>query len=96
MGNFRLKVRRSLDSSAGSPPPAPALAAAGAPSSQLAEVVVARPALPPMADYLSVEEVAADESLDEALIYVRSPKVLPAGVMGSPSEGGACPHCNCW
>lgn len=64
MGSFQLRVRRSIDA----PDAAPAVTLAAAPAA--AAPVAAAPA-----PYVSVDNTPAEESIDEALVYVTAPKV---------------------
>lgn len=64
MGSFKLKVRRNLQSAA-----APVAAA------PVAAVPAPAPAAPTPVNYISMDEPSAEESIDEALVYVSAPKV---------------------
>lgn len=65
MGTFKMKVRRNL----GNLPSAPAAPAPAPASSAPAPAAVLAP------QYVSLDEPTADESIDEALVYVAAPKV---------------------
>lgn len=65
MGTFHLKVRRDIDGPAFEATAAPVMAVSAAP-------VAAAPALPA---YVSLDAAEPEESMDEGLVYVNTPKV---------------------
>eukprot|EP00879_Flechtneria_rotunda_P002262 GHRR01002452.1.p1 GENE.GHRR01002452.1~~GHRR01002452.1.p1 ORF type:complete len:238 (+),score=90.96 GHRR01002452.1:218-931(+) len=66
LGTFQLKVRRKLDAPTSAPV---ALPAAAAPPAAPAAAALATPA------YVSIDDRPAEDSIDEAMVYVASPKV---------------------